>query len=248
MQPGQKISGRVAGMRTLPKGIDRRSACRHPDWAGPDDREIEILELREITDWQKPIYNHRRGAALPRHRALREGGRRRGGARRHAGRHPCLLQAAIVAAGLDGPRTKADPGRRWDIDMYTEGHKVTGAPTLPVNLRDALHACDRDRKLTAAPGATVSSACVKPKLEEWNSFVSHFTRREHESTLDVQAGTSAFGVGPRGSDAASRSAAARRGDLAVEDRARRIGEGASRSRSKHRGHDQRRAAASARAA
>ncbi|MEJ2868719.1 FMN-binding glutamate synthase family protein [Actinomycetospora sp. OC33-EN08] len=53
---GQKISDRVAGMRTLPPGIDQRSACRHPDWTGPDDLAIKILELREITDWEKPVY------------------------------------------------------------------------------------------------------------------------------------------------------------------------------------------------
>jgi hypothetical protein len=53
---GQKISDRVANMRNLPKGIDQRSACRHPDWTGPDDLEIKIMELREITDWEKPIY------------------------------------------------------------------------------------------------------------------------------------------------------------------------------------------------
>jgi glutamate synthase domain-containing protein 2 len=53
---GQKITERVAGMRDLPEGIDQRSACRHPDWTGPDDLEIKIGELREITDWQVPIY------------------------------------------------------------------------------------------------------------------------------------------------------------------------------------------------
>ncbi len=53
---GQKISARVAKMRCLPEGIDQRSACRHPDWTGPDDLEIKIAELREITDWEKPIY------------------------------------------------------------------------------------------------------------------------------------------------------------------------------------------------
>ncbi len=61
---GQKITERVAGMRTLPEGIDQRSACRHPDWTGPDDLEIKINELREITDWQKPIYV-KVGAARP---------------------------------------------------------------------------------------------------------------------------------------------------------------------------------------
>ena len=53
---GQKITERVAGMRSLPEGIDQRSASRHPDWTGPDDLTIKIKELREITDWEKPIY------------------------------------------------------------------------------------------------------------------------------------------------------------------------------------------------
>ena len=53
---GHKISPRVAEMRDLPEGIDQRSACRHPDWTGPDDLEIKIGELREITDWKKPIF------------------------------------------------------------------------------------------------------------------------------------------------------------------------------------------------
>lgn len=53
---GQKISDRVADMRTLPPGIDQRSASRHPDWTGPDDLRIKIEELREATDWEKPIY------------------------------------------------------------------------------------------------------------------------------------------------------------------------------------------------
>src|SRR4051812_43645767 len=53
---GQKISPRVAKMRTLPEGVDQRSASRHPDWTGPDDLAIKIRELREMTDWEKPVY------------------------------------------------------------------------------------------------------------------------------------------------------------------------------------------------
>ena len=53
---GQKISDRVAEMRTLPKGVDQRSACRHPDWTGPDDLAIKITELREVTQWKVPIF------------------------------------------------------------------------------------------------------------------------------------------------------------------------------------------------
>jgi glutamate synthase domain-containing protein 2 len=53
---GQKVNPRVAAMRTLPEGVDQRSACRHPDWTGPDDLTIKIKEMREITDWEKPIF------------------------------------------------------------------------------------------------------------------------------------------------------------------------------------------------
>ncbi len=53
---GHKITERVAEMRDLPLDIDQRSACRHPDWTGPDDLAIKIQELREITDWEIPIY------------------------------------------------------------------------------------------------------------------------------------------------------------------------------------------------
>ena len=53
---GQKINARVAAMRTLPQGIDQRSASRHPDWVGPDDLMIKLEELREITEWRVPIY------------------------------------------------------------------------------------------------------------------------------------------------------------------------------------------------
>ena len=53
---GQKVNERVAGMRTLPPGIDQRSASRHPDWVGPDDLRIKIEELREATDWAIPVY------------------------------------------------------------------------------------------------------------------------------------------------------------------------------------------------
>lgn len=53
---GQKVIDRVADMRTLPVGIDQRSASRHPDWVGPDDLRIKIEELREATGWAIPVY------------------------------------------------------------------------------------------------------------------------------------------------------------------------------------------------
>ena len=58
-----------------------------------------------------------------------------------------LLQAVIIAAGLDGVRKKADPGRRHDIDLYTQGNTVKGAPILPLNLLDALREYDKEKTL-----------------------------------------------------------------------------------------------------
>ena len=99
--------------------------------------------------------------------------------------NPYLLQAVIIAAGLNGVRAKADPGPRYDIDMYQEGHKITGAPKLPLNLLDALRDYDADETLKAAMGAEFSAAFLKLKRQEWNSYVSHFSRWEHENTLDI---------------------------------------------------------------
>src|SRR5713226_3984042 len=53
---GSKVSDQIADMRDLPKGVDQRSPCRHPDFLGPDDMVIKIEELREATDWQVPIF------------------------------------------------------------------------------------------------------------------------------------------------------------------------------------------------
>ncbi|MBT6566573.1 MAG: type III glutamate--ammonia ligase, partial [Candidatus Puniceispirillum sp.] len=99
--------------------------------------------------------------------------------------NPYLLQAVIIAAGLDGIRTAADPGKRWDIDMYAEGHKVTSAPKLPLNLLDAIRAYDKDKGLKSAMGDEFSSAYIKMKMQEWNAYVSHFSSWEKENTLDV---------------------------------------------------------------
>jgi len=99
--------------------------------------------------------------------------------------NPYLLQAVIIAAGLSGIRTQADPGPRHDIDMYAEGHTVTGAPKLPLNLLDALRAYDDDAELKTAMGDEFSAAFLKMKMQEWNSYVSHFSSWEKQHTLDI---------------------------------------------------------------
>jgi glutamine synthetase len=99
--------------------------------------------------------------------------------------NPYLLQAVIIAAGLSGVRSQADPGKRQDIDMYADGHKVRGAPKLPLNMLDALREYDKDKGLKKAMGDEFSSAYLKMKMQEWNSFVTHFSQWERDNTLDI---------------------------------------------------------------
>jgi glutamine synthetase len=99
--------------------------------------------------------------------------------------NPYLLQAVIIAAGLSGLASKADPGPRHDIDMYSDGHTVTGAPKLPLNLLDALRAFDADSALKSALGDGFASAYLKLKGQEWNAYAAHLTQWERDTTLDV---------------------------------------------------------------
>lgn len=99
--------------------------------------------------------------------------------------NPYLLQAAIIAAGLDGMASEADAGPRRDNDMYAEPEKARGAKKLPLNLLDALRAFDRDKVLKAALGDEFSAAFLKLKHREWNQYAAHFTAWEKENALDV---------------------------------------------------------------
>jgi glutamine synthetase len=99
--------------------------------------------------------------------------------------NPYLLQAVIIAAGLSGIAQRANPGRRYDIDMYQHGHTVTDAPKLPLNLLDALRNFDKDTELKQMLGEEFAAAYVKLKKSEWNSYASHMTEWERANTLDV---------------------------------------------------------------
>jgi glutamine synthetase len=99
--------------------------------------------------------------------------------------NPYLLQAIIIAAGLSGVRCQADPGPHSDIDMYRDGHTVTDAPKLPLNLLDALRAYEADTTLQEALGREFSAAYLKLKHQEWSAYCGQLTAWEHETTLDI---------------------------------------------------------------
>jgi glutamine synthetase len=98
--------------------------------------------------------------------------------------NPYLLQAAVLAAGLDGMRNARDPGKRLDIDMYTEREKAASAKKLPLNLLDALRALEQSSVLKSAFGEETLASYIKLKHEDWNAYSRHLTEWERQTTLD----------------------------------------------------------------
>jgi glutamate---methylamine ligase len=98
--------------------------------------------------------------------------------------NPYLLQAGILASGLDGIRNKRDPGKRLDIDMYADGHLVKDAKRLPLNLLDALRTLEGSSVLRSALGEEAFTTYLRLKHEDWNTYASQLTAWERETTLD----------------------------------------------------------------
>jgi glutamate---methylamine ligase len=98
--------------------------------------------------------------------------------------NPYLLQAAILVAGLDGIDNKRDPGKRLDINMYTDGHTVKNAKRLPLNLLDALRNLERSTVLRDGLGASFLASYVKLRHADWNDYARHLTEWERQTTLD----------------------------------------------------------------
>tara|TARA_B100001029_G_C15022283_1_gene431337 strand:- start:75 stop:1382 length:1308 start_codon:yes stop_codon:yes gene_type:complete len=99
--------------------------------------------------------------------------------------NPYLLQAALIGTGLWGIVNKTSPGKRLDIDMYAESHKVKNAPKLPLNLLDALNNFHRNKILKDILGEAFYGSYYKLKMEEWNQYMQHFSEWERLNALDV---------------------------------------------------------------
>ena len=98
--------------------------------------------------------------------------------------NPYLLQAAVVAAGLDGIANKRDPGKRIDLNMYTEQHKLRKVRKLPPNLLDAIRLLDASKVARSAFGDEFIDSYVKLKNEEWQRFTRAISPWERDHTLD----------------------------------------------------------------
>ena len=98
--------------------------------------------------------------------------------------NPYLLMAGYLATGLDGIANKTNPGKRLDVDMYAEGHKIRGAKKLPLYLIDAIREFSKDRVLRTALGKEFCDAYIKLKTDDWNQYSHHLTQWERDNTLD----------------------------------------------------------------
>ncbi len=84
--------------------------------------------------------------------------------------NPYLLQSGIIAMGLDGMKNKLSPGKRLDINMYTQGHKLKRIKKLPNSLEQALKKFNNDAVVKKSIGAKVVSKYVKLKKRELKEF------------------------------------------------------------------------------
>jgi glutamine synthetase len=98
--------------------------------------------------------------------------------------NPYLMQAGVLAAGLDGIQRKADPGKRLDINMYEEGHKLKNVRRLPLNLLDALRLTEKSQVLREQFGAEFIDSYIKLKKLEWRSYAGAMSQWEIENTVD----------------------------------------------------------------
>ena len=99
--------------------------------------------------------------------------------------NPYILQAGVIVAGLDGVENKRDPGKRLDINMYTEGHRLRRIRRLPLNLLDAVRLFDSSKVVRSGFGAEFVDAYVKLKLDEWKSYSGAISQWERDHTLDA---------------------------------------------------------------
>ncbi len=98
--------------------------------------------------------------------------------------NPYLLQAGILAAGLDGVESERDPGKRLDVNMYTDGHKIRGLRRLPANLLDAIRLFEKSKVLRSGLGNALVDSYAKLKYQDWRSYSSAISQWEREHTLD----------------------------------------------------------------
>ncbi len=84
--------------------------------------------------------------------------------------NPYLLQAGVMAAGLDGLVNKIDPGEPLFCNMYTDYKNYPNLEKLPDELEDSLENLEQNKTLRDSFGEKVISSYIKLKRQELESF------------------------------------------------------------------------------
>ena len=98
--------------------------------------------------------------------------------------NPYLLQAGVIAAGIDGMEKKLNPGQPLHINMYTDGDNYPNLKKLPSNLEDALEHLSKNVALIEAFGEKIVTSYLKLKEQELKDFNSKETFSKKEPITD----------------------------------------------------------------
>ena len=106
--------------------------------------------------------------------------------------NPYLLQASVLAAGLDGLKNKINPGKPLNCNMYEDHTKYPDLPKLPNELHQSLEMLKDNKDMNEAFGKDVVDSYVKLRNSEINEFnkkenfdkTKTITRWERDNTLD----------------------------------------------------------------
>ncbi|MDC3139186.1 type III glutamate--ammonia ligase [Candidatus Pelagibacter sp.] len=106
--------------------------------------------------------------------------------------NPYLLQAGVLAAGINGIRKRVNPGKPLFCNMYTDHDKYPNLPKLPNTLEDSLEMLNFNTVMKNAFGKNVLNSYIKLKKSEIESFklkekfdkLKPITKWERSNTLD----------------------------------------------------------------
>ncbi len=106
--------------------------------------------------------------------------------------NPYLLQASVLAAGIEGLSKRINPGKPLFCNMYEDYKKYPNLSKLPNELKDSLDKIENDKEMNKAFGKEVIKSYVKLRTSELKDFNDNekfdkskpITKWERQNTLD----------------------------------------------------------------
>ena len=106
--------------------------------------------------------------------------------------NPYLLQASVLAAGIEGLSKRINPGKPLFCNMYEDYKKYPNLSKLPNELKDSLDKIENNKEMNKAFGKEVIKSYVKLRTSELKDFNDNekfdkskpITKWERQNTLD----------------------------------------------------------------